>query len=65
MFLTLLIHLPEVHLKLFNVLFITVDDLRPSIGVYGDLNAVTPNIDLLAKDGVIFNLAFAQVEYFY
>ena len=32
-----------------NVLFIAVDDLKPSIGSFGDEFAVTPNIDELSK----------------
>ena len=40
-----------------NILFIAVDDLRPSIGCYGDKFALTPNIDRLAKDGILFNRA--------
>lgn len=44
-----------------NVLFIAVDDLRPSIGCYGDTRAVTPNIDALAGRGVQFNFAYCQV----
>ena len=28
-----------------NILFIAVDDLKPSIGSFGDEFAVTPNID--------------------
>lgn len=28
-----------------NILFIAVDDLRPSIGCYGDGHAITPNLD--------------------
>ncbi|MCM2374639.1 sulfatase [Aporhodopirellula aestuarii] len=44
-----------------NVLFIAVDDLRPSIGCYGDPHAITPNIDRLASKGVQFNRAYCQV----
>ncbi|MDP6444132.1 MAG: sulfatase [Pirellulaceae bacterium] len=44
-----------------NILFIAVDDLRPSIGCYGDQHAVTPNIDKLAERGVCFNQAHCQV----
>ena len=44
-----------------NVLFIAVDDLRPSIGCYGDPHAITPNIDRLAERGVRFEQAHCQV----
>jgi len=44
-----------------NILFIAVDDLRPSIGCYGDPHAITPNIDRLANRGVMFNRAYCQV----
>lgn len=43
-----------------NILFIVVDDLKPSIGVYGDQTANTPNIDRLAKNGVTFSNAYCQ-----
>ena len=44
-----------------NVLFIAVDDLRPQLGCYGADQMVTPNIDRLAKDGVLFRRAYCQV----
>ncbi len=44
-----------------NILFIAVDDLRPSMGCYGDPHAITPNMDGLAARGVQFNRAYCQV----
>jgi arylsulfatase A-like enzyme len=44
-----------------NVLFIAIDDLRPSLGSYGAPDVVTPNIDKLASQAVQFNRAYAQV----
>ena len=43
-----------------NVLFIAVDDLRPELGCYGSPIAVSPNLDALAKDGLLFNRAYCQ-----
>ena len=43
-----------------NVLFISIDDLRPSLGVYGDSIAITPNIDKFAKDGITFTDSYCQ-----
>ena len=42
-----------------NVLFIITDDESPTLGCYGDPVAVTPAIDAVARDGVIFRNAFA------
>lgn len=44
-----------------NFLLIIVDDLRATLGCYGDINAYTPNIDAFAKDSIVFTEAFAQV----
>jgi uncharacterized sulfatase len=43
-----------------NVIFIVVDDLRTELGCYGAEGLITPNIDRLAKKGVIFLNAYAQ-----
>ena len=45
----------------YNVLFISVDDLRPELGCYGKDYIHSPNIDKLASTGFVFNQAFCQV----
>ncbi len=44
-----------------NVLFIAVDDLRLQANIYGQPQMVTPNIDRLGKDGIVFNRAYCSV----
>lgn len=44
----------------YNVLFIISDDLRPTLGCYGNTIIKTPNIDSLAAHGVRFDHAYAQ-----
>ena len=43
-----------------NVLFITVDDLRPQLNCYGNKQMHTPAIDQLAADGMLFQRAYVQ-----
>ncbi len=43
-----------------NVLLICVDDLKPTLGSYGDPLAKTPHIDRLAKRGVLFASAYCN-----
>ena len=46
--------------KKLNVLFIIADDLNCDIGVYGNSDVFTPNIDKLASQGVLFENAHVQ-----
>ena len=43
-----------------HVLFIAIDDLRPELGCYGSSIAKSPNINLLAKEGRLFERAYCQ-----
>ena len=43
-----------------NVLFIIIDDLRPQLGCYGQNKMITPNIDRIASEGVIFSRSYCQ-----
>ncbi|MDW3194373.1 MAG: sulfatase [Cytophagales bacterium] len=42
------------------MLFISIDDLRPSLGIYGDKIAKSPNIDQLAAEGFTLRNVFTQ-----
>lgn len=46
--------------KPLNVLFISTDDMRTDLGMYGHSLAHTPNLDKLAKEGVLFERAYCQ-----
>ena len=43
-----------------NILWITAEDMSPTLGCYGDAYAVTPHIDLLATQSVRYTQAFAS-----
>ena len=45
-----------------NILFVSIDDLRPTLGAYGDTVAITPNIDNLAAEGMTFRQTFTPVS---
>lgn len=43
-----------------NILFIAVDDLKPTLGCYDDGYAITPHIDALASTGTLFSQSYCQ-----
>jgi arylsulfatase A-like enzyme len=43
-----------------NVLFIAADDMKPLLGCYGDSTAITPAMDRLASEGMVFTTAHCQ-----
>ena len=51
---------PSKSTEKLNFLFIIADDLNCALGAYGDSLAITPNIDKLANEGLIFDNAHVQ-----
>lgn len=43
-----------------NVLFVVVDDLRPQLNCYGEKHIISPNIDNLARNGLLFERTYCQ-----
>jgi arylsulfatase A-like enzyme len=41
-----------------NILWLYIEDINPSLGCYGDPTAITPNMDSLARRGVVFEKCF-------
>ena len=42
-----------------NILWITCEDISPHLSCYGDKTVPTPNLDRLAREGVLYSHAFA------
>lgn len=45
----------------YNVLMLASDDMRPDIGAYGSTQVITPNLDQLAAEGLLFERAYCQM----
>ncbi|MBD53706.1 MAG: hypothetical protein CMM05_01315, partial [Rhodopirellula sp.] len=41
-----------------NILWISCEDISAHLGCYGDPHAITPNLDLMAAEGVRYSNAF-------
>ena len=46
--------------KQLNVLWISAEDISPSLGCYGDSYAITPRLDQLASEGMRFTRCFTH-----
>ena len=44
-----------------NILWITAEDISPTLSMYGDSTAKTPNLDILASESLIFTETFTTV----
>ena len=44
-----------------NIIWLTCEDISPTLAMYGDSTAKTPNLDELAKEGIVFDNVFAVV----
>ena len=42
-----------------NILWIVAEDMSPTLGCYGDAFAITPHIDQLGDEAVLYSNAFA------
>jgi N-sulfoglucosamine sulfohydrolase len=42
-----------------NIVWLTVEDMSPWIGPYGDATVPTPHLDRLAREGMVYDNAFA------
>lgn len=43
-----------------NILWLTAEDIGPHLGCYGDAVARTPNLDALAKNGMVYDVAWSN-----
>ncbi len=48
----------ELKAKQPNIFWIYIEDMNPSLGCYGDPTVPTPNMDKLAKNGVLFEQCY-------
>ncbi len=51
---------PAIASEHLNVLFVSIDDLRPELGCYGNDEIKTPNFDQFARRATIFTQAYCQ-----
>jgi len=50
----------EVEKQQPNILFVSIDDLRPTLGSYGDEYIKSPNLDAFASNGMTFRNTYCQ-----
>jgi arylsulfatase A-like enzyme len=52
---------PSVKAERPNILWLTCEDISPTLSFYGDSTAHTPNLDKLAKESLVFDRVFTTV----
>ncbi len=52
---------PPKQTERLNILWLSCEDISPTLSFYGDSTAHTPNLDKLAKESLVFTRAFATV----
>lgn len=53
------VRVPKPNLERPNILWLSVEDISPHLGCYGDKFATTPNLDQFAKQSILYQNAFA------
>lgn len=48
--------------ELYNIIFISMEDMWPTLGCYGDTLAHSPNLDQFARESVLFEDVHCQVS---
>ena len=60
LFLLLLCAAPAFAAKPPNIVWIVTEDISPNLGCYNDPDAITPNLDKLAKESALFTRCFTH-----
>ena len=45
-----------------NILWITCEDISPTLSIYGDSTALTPNLDALASESLVYEKAYSGID---
>ena len=60
---TLLMVVPALAAERPNILFLSIDDLRPELGCYGAKHIKSPHIDRIARTGLTLNVLIVRKRF--